>query len=213
LAGGNSDNIDKIRITAYEPAFGIIGDPAKRNPTTRQSADHSMVYIISTLLRKAFRKVDKIKEEAKDREDLWKALMLTPLDYGKLAINDEVTRSLMSKIEFVHGGPEYDSKYPEGIPTSVQVTLKDGTELDSGFVMFPGGHARCDSISYKEVLQHKFAVLGKLALNKQEMVRFMINLANIQEMSNEELVDIYDCTLRNYAGTNEQVMIDQFEGM
>jgi 2-methylcitrate dehydratase len=38
---------------AYEPAFGIIGDPAKRIPRTRQSADHSMVYIIATLLRKA----------------------------------------------------------------------------------------------------------------------------------------------------------------
>ena len=29
------ENIERITITAYEPAFGIIGDPAKRNPTTR----------------------------------------------------------------------------------------------------------------------------------------------------------------------------------
>lgn len=35
LKGGNIDNISKIQITAYEPAFGIIGDPAKRTPTTR----------------------------------------------------------------------------------------------------------------------------------------------------------------------------------
>ena len=172
-----------------------------------------MVYIISTLLRKAFKKVDKVKEEAKDLEDLWKTLMLTPLDYGKLAINDEVTRTLMQKIEFVHGGPEYDSKYPEGIPTSLEIQLKEGTLLNSGLVMFPGGHARCENISYTEVLRHKFKVLGKLALDKQEMIRFMINLANIQEMSNEELIDIYDCTLRNYASENEQVVIDQFEGM
>ena len=45
---GNPDAIKSVKIVAYEPAFGIIGDPAKRNPTTRQSADHSMVYI-STL--------------------------------------------------------------------------------------------------------------------------------------------------------------------
>lgn len=38
-------NIEKVKIVAYEPAFGIIGDPEKRTPTTRQSADHSMVYI------------------------------------------------------------------------------------------------------------------------------------------------------------------------
>jgi len=45
LKHGDFDQIDNIKIVAYEPAFGIIGDPAKRNPSTRQSADHSMVYI------------------------------------------------------------------------------------------------------------------------------------------------------------------------
>eukprot|EP00494_Astrolonche_serrata_P033490 UN33759 len=46
------DNLEKISIKIYGVAYGIIGDPAKRNPTTRQSADHSMVYIISAILRK-----------------------------------------------------------------------------------------------------------------------------------------------------------------
>jgi len=27
----------------------------------------------------------------------------------------------MDKISFTHGGKEYDSKYPEGIPTSVKI--------------------------------------------------------------------------------------------
>lgn len=35
IIGGDHTNIDKIKITAYEPAYGIIGDPAKKNPTTR----------------------------------------------------------------------------------------------------------------------------------------------------------------------------------
>ena len=51
-------DIENINIVAYEPAFGIIGDPAKRTPSTRQSADHSMVYIVSTILRKAFESKD-----------------------------------------------------------------------------------------------------------------------------------------------------------
>lgn len=62
LDGGNIENIENIKITAYEPAFGIIGDIAKRNPKSRQSADHSMVYIISTLLKKAFEKHAQVKE-------------------------------------------------------------------------------------------------------------------------------------------------------
>ena len=35
LSEGNIDNIEQIKITAYEPAFGIIGDIAKRNQKTR----------------------------------------------------------------------------------------------------------------------------------------------------------------------------------
>ena len=31
----NFDKIKDIKIVAYEPAYGIIGDPAKKNPTTR----------------------------------------------------------------------------------------------------------------------------------------------------------------------------------
>ena len=46
----NYSNISEILIKAYEPAFGIIGDSAKRDPQTRQSADHSMVRILSILL-------------------------------------------------------------------------------------------------------------------------------------------------------------------
>src|ERR1044072_5348668 len=50
----DADDLLDARILIYEPAFSIIGDPAKRDPRTRQSADHSMLYIIATLLRKAF---------------------------------------------------------------------------------------------------------------------------------------------------------------
>lgn len=47
----------------------------------------------------------------------------------------------MEKVTFEHGGPEYDKNYPEGIPGRVVITMKDGKEFDSGFVMFPSGHA------------------------------------------------------------------------
>ena len=99
LKDGNVSNIKKIKITSYEPAISIIGDPAKRNPLTRQSADHSMVYIVSTLLRKAFEKHAHIMEE-NEPEDLWKYLMLMPQDYSHSAIFNETTRSIFPKIEF-----------------------------------------------------------------------------------------------------------------
>ena len=35
--------------------------------------------------------------------------MLLPYDYGHKALYNETTRKLMTKIEFEHGGEEYDS--------------------------------------------------------------------------------------------------------
>jgi hypothetical protein len=58
-----------------------------------------MVYIISTLLRKAFKNHESIGKEH-SIDDLWKSLMLTPFDYGKKAIYDEKTRKIMEKISF-----------------------------------------------------------------------------------------------------------------
>jgi 2-methylcitrate dehydratase len=124
-------DIENINIVAYEPAFGIIGDPAKRTPTTRQSADHSMVYIVSTMLRKAFDSKDFNARLTTwtNLDEVWKSLMLEPKDYGHKALFDTQTRDLMTKCTFTHGGPSYDSKYPEGIPTSISVTLKDGKKF------------------------------------------------------------------------------------
>ncbi len=56
--------------------------------------------------------------------DIWKKLFLTPSDYGFEGLNDKNTRKLMECIEFEHGGEKYDSKYPDGIPTSVVITTK-----------------------------------------------------------------------------------------
>merc|ERR1711965_406447 len=60
--------IKTIKVTAYEPAFGIIGAPAKRDPRTRQSADHSMVFILSRKLRKAILAGEDL---ASDNDAMW----------------------------------------------------------------------------------------------------------------------------------------------
>jgi 2-methylcitrate dehydratase len=124
-----------------------------------------MVYIIATILRKAIEKYDNILEDH-NIEDLWKYLMLTPFDYGKNAIFNETTRAIMDKIEFQHGGLDYDSKYPDGIPTSIQIIGKGNQTLDSGLVLYPAGHSKSTTDHLHEILQYKFKVLGKLALDK-----------------------------------------------
>lgn len=125
------EDIENINIVAYEPAFGIIGDPAKRTPSTRQSADHSMVYIVSTILRKAFENQEFNSKlgSITNLDEVWKTLMLEPKDYGHSALFNAKTRDLMTKCTFTHGGKSYDDKYPEGIPSSISITLKGGKKF------------------------------------------------------------------------------------
>lgn len=184
----HADAIDKIVIRAYEPAFGIIGDPAKRDPHTRQSADHSMVYIVATLLRKAIAHRAEI-ERASGTDDVWKLLMLTPYDYSQDAVFNPETRALMEKIGFEHGGPQYDAKYPDGIPTSVVITAQNGHVADSGLVMYPAGHARNTTADLANILSHKFSLIGGLA---DESGSFVERLESIQTMDATELKSIYD---------------------
>lgn len=77
----------------------------------------------------------------------------------------------------------------------MKVGLATGDVLDSGLIMFPGGHSSNDEFDLRDVLQHKFKVLGKLALKKPDLVNFFVRLENIGEMSNEDLQAIYDCDL------------------
>jgi 2-methylcitrate dehydratase len=181
--------ITKIVIKAYEPAFGIIGDPAKRNPTTRQSADHSMVYIISRLLAKATGQVTSsavppVRTGLTNREEAWKEWILTPYDYGHEALNDSLTRELMAKIEFEHGGPEYDAKYPDGIPTSVVIHMRDGQKFDSGLVMYPSGHARERDSDLKAILDNKFYRLGLIAFTPGRFNNYMKRLTGKVDTKN-----------------------------
>lgn len=150
------ERIKAIRIKAYEPAFGIIGDPAKRNPTTRQSADHSMLYIVATLLRKA------LEGRSAGLATTWEDLLLVPHDYSGAAIQNTITRRLMDKIQFEHGGDEYDRRYPDGIPTSLTIEAVDGTTYDSGMIMYPAGHARNTTYTLEKLLDAKWNKLARL---------------------------------------------------
>lgn len=173
------EELERVRITIYEPAFSIIGDPAKRDPRTRQSADHSMVYIIATLLRKAF----------EQQEAGWMELMLLPRDYDDNALFHPLTRKLMERVEFAHGGRTFDAKYPDGIPTSLEVQHTRLGRFSSGLVMYPAGHSRCASIDWAPVLVEKFRRLARLGGGDADGIAE--RLTNISAKSPEEVQAIY----------------------
>ena len=172
--------LQRVRITIYEPAFSIIGDPHKRDPRTRQSADHSMVYIVATLLRKAF----------EQRAAGWKELMLLPADYDDAALMHPLTRQLMQRIEFIHGGSEYDARYPDGIPTTLEIDHSSLGLLSSGLVMYPEGHARNSSGQLQELLVEKFKRLAQLGT--PDVKSLAERFTNLAEKSVDEIRCLYD---------------------
>jgi 2-methylcitrate dehydratase len=181
--------IASMTVRAYEPAFGIIGDPAKRDPHTRQSADHSMLYLVCTMLRKAVELRASGKAFLEDNELAWKALMLGPYDFDHKAINNALTRSLMERMRFEHGGPEYDARYPDGIPTSLVINDAKGEVHDSGLVMYPSGHARNRTANLRDILSHKWTMLGGLATNDPSVL--ILRLSTLGSKTPLELAEMY----------------------
>jgi 2-methylcitrate dehydratase len=179
----SEEAIRRVRIRIYQPALGIIGDPAKRDPHTRQSADHSMVYIIATLLRKALAM----------RRAGWRELMLVPDDYNEGSLFNAQTRRLMEKIAFEHGGSEYDAKYPDGIPTSLEIEHAALGSVSSGLVMYPAGHARNTTENLDELLEHKFRLLASLGV--ADVDALYRRFTNLEAKSAAEIATLYDFEL------------------
>ena len=126
------------------------------------------------MLRKAEEivKSDGVDFFAQSNDEVWKRIMLTPYDFDEGAINNETTRAIMETIYFEHGGEEFDKKYPDGIPTSVHITMKDGAVFDSGLVMYPSGHARNNECNLEDILQSKFEMHGQIAMdNPKEIIK------------------------------------------
>jgi 2-methylcitrate dehydratase len=187
------DELLDMRILIYEPAFSIIGDPAKRDPHTRQSADHSMVYIVATLLRKAY----DARKAGWDGQGGWRRLMLAPEDYAEneTALFYPLARRIMQQIDFRHGGPDYDRRYPDGIPTTVELSHAKLGPLTSGLVMYPQGHARADAKELASLLKHKFRLLSGPAVDDVDAL--VERFTNLATKSHQEIEDIYDFKIRS----------------
>ncbi len=188
----DADQLLDMRILIYEPAFSIIGDPAKRDPQTRQSADHSMLYIVATLLRKAY----EARRKGWDGKDGWRRLMLTPADYAEdeSALFHPLTRRLMQQIDFRHGGPEFDQKYPDGIPTTVELGHARLGPLSSGLVMYPQGHARANADNLNFLLEHKCRLLTSEAV--EDVVALVVRFTKMAEKTPQQIADLYNFDIR-----------------
>lgn len=186
LAAG-PDSFRKMTITTHKKAYRNASKPSKRQLTTRHSADHSMVYILSRLFRKAITLRESL--DFSSIESLWKGLMLMPEDYSNEAIADPVIRTIMEKVEIRYGGAAYDSQFPLGLPTRVEIDA-----WDSGMLLFPPGHSRCREYAWEDILEHKMRLLAESAVQNSQ--HFIAELRRLGQLTPEEVQNIYSVSLK-----------------
>ena len=100
------DNVEKIRIRSLARAADILADPSKYDPRSKESADHSLPYVIAAAL------VDR---------------QVTPLQFKQDRIMSEDIRSQLNKVEVV-ADPEIEAVFPELQRVIVTITTTDGQE-------------------------------------------------------------------------------------
>ncbi|MFN3651319.1 MAG: MmgE/PrpD family protein [Armatimonadota bacterium] len=115
-----AEQVAAIRIHSFDAAVDIIGSESEKwQPTTRETADHSMPYCVAVALLDGEVGLDQFSEERIRRADV---------------------RELMQKIAILRD-PALTARYPEGIPNRLEISLRDGRTLTRE-VTYPRGHAR-----------------------------------------------------------------------
>jgi 2-methylcitrate dehydratase len=142
------DQVEKIQIRSLARAADILSDPSKYDPHTRETADHSLPYVIAAAL------VER---------------QVTPVQFTMAKIMDPAIRAQLKKVEVV-ADPEIERVFPALQRVIVNITTTDGRTF-SKQLDFPKGDPR-NPLTDQEV-EEKFAALaeGVLSTGAQKKVK------------------------------------------
>jgi len=135
------EHVDKIHIRSLARAADILADPTKYDPRTKETADHSLPYVIAAALA--------------DRQ-------VTPLQFMPGKIMDSTIRAQLKKIE-VAADPEIEKAFPALQRVIVSIRTTDGREFTRQ-LDYPKGDPR-NPLSDREV-EEKFEALAEPVLSQ-----------------------------------------------
>ena len=155
------DQVEQVRIRSLARAADILSDPSKYDPHTKETADHSLPYVIAAAL------VDR---------------QVTPAQFEMAKIMDPAIRAQLKKVEVV-ADPEIEKVFPALQRVVVTITTTDGRSLTEQ-LDYPKGDPR-NPLTDQEI-EEKFAALadGVLSSQAQKKLKEAIwNLENIDSVS------------------------------
>jgi 2-methylcitrate dehydratase len=135
------DDVEKIQIRSLTRAADILADPSKYDPHTKETADHSLPYVIAAAL------VDR---------------QVTPVQFTMEKIMDPKIREQLNKVEVV-ADPEIEKVFPALQRVIVQIQTRDGRAVQKQ-LDFPKGDPR-NPLTEQEI-EEKFASLADGVLSK-----------------------------------------------
>jgi 2-methylcitrate dehydratase len=151
----------KIQIRSLARAADILSDPSKYDPRTKETADHSLPYVIAAALAER---------------------QVTPVQFTIKKIMDPTIRAQLKKVEVV-ADPEIEKVFPALQRVIVNITTSDGSSY-SKQLDYPKGDPR-NPLSDVEI-EEKFSALaeGVLSPNAQKKLKDAIwNLDKIGSVS------------------------------
>ena len=151
-------NIEKIHVETSFHSYEIIGkEPAKWHPETKETADHSLPYIVAVALMDGDVSLHQFDE--------------THLKNPQL-------RDLVQKVT-VAEKKEYTDIYGESFPNKVTVTMKNGKVYEKE-VLDPKGHPN-NPLTLEE-LETKFRRAAEPLLKKEQQDKIMESIANLEQV-------------------------------
>ncbi|MBZ5705322.1 MAG: MmgE/PrpD family protein [Acidobacteriia bacterium] len=155
------ENVQKIQIRSLARAADILSDPSKYDPHTKETADHSLPYVIAAALAER---------------------QVTPAQFEMKKIMDPTIRAQLKKVEVV-ADPEIEKVFPALQRVIVNITTTDGRSFTKQ-LDYPKGDPR-NPLSDAEI-EEKFAALaeGVLSPGAQKKLKDAIwNLEKIGSVS------------------------------
>jgi 2-methylcitrate dehydratase len=162
------EEVEKVHIRSLARAADILADPSKYDPRTKETADHSLPYVIAAAVA--------------DRQ-------VTPLQFTAEKIMDERIRAQLHKVEVV-ADPEIEAVFPRLQRVVVTISTTDGRELTKA-LDYPKGDPR-NPLTDREI-EEKFDALASPVLSASARERVKDAVWRLEELESiRELMDL--CT-------------------
>jgi 2-methylcitrate dehydratase len=152
------DHVEKIQIRSLARAADILSDPSKYDPRTKETADHSLPYVIAAAL------VDR---------------QVTPAQFEMSKIMDPTIRAQLKKVEVV-ADPEIEKVFPALQRVVVNITTTDGRSF-SEQLDYPKGDPR-NPLTDQEI-EEKFNALADGVLSPTAQKKLKDAIWNLEKLN------------------------------